>query len=136
MQDAVETAFGALEVVERGDGRKRYWRLESRPVAPLVRFSTQEGTDLAWAAGAIRRNGLLFRAEPLDALVDKLTGPVAPPFRDRALRARMRAATRGGENAGPETQAYRIDRARAQRAVAPPASAPRRPVVKGGPHGA
>ena len=73
MQDAVETAFGALEVVERGDGRKRYWRLESRPVAPLVRFSTQEGADLARAADAIRRNGLLFRAEPLDALVDKLT---------------------------------------------------------------
>lgn len=61
------------EVVERGDGRKRYWRLESRPVAPLVCFSAQEGADLTWAADAIRRNGLLFRAEPLDALVDKLT---------------------------------------------------------------
>ena len=102
MQDAVETAFGALEVVERGDGRKRYSRPESRPVALLVRFSAQEVADLAWAADAIERNGPLFRAELLDALVDKLTGPVAPPFRDRALRARMRAATRGGENAGPE----------------------------------
>lgn len=40
---------------------------------PLVCFSAQEGADLTWAADAIRRNGLLFRAEPLDALVDKLT---------------------------------------------------------------
>ena len=136
MQDAVETAFGALEVVERGDGRIAL-------LAAGIPPRGAAGALLDPGGGGLGLGGRCHKAQR-PALPRRTPGcagrqahrPVAPPFRDRALRARMRAATRGGENAGPETQAYRIDRARAQRAVAPPASAPRRPVVKGGPHGA
>ena len=71
MRDAVEAAFGALEEVERGDGR-RHWRLESRALGPLLRFSPQEAADAAWAADAMRHSSMHYRAGSLGKLADKL----------------------------------------------------------------
>lgn len=71
MRDAVEAAFGALEEVERGDGL-RHWRLESRALAPLVRFSPREVTEVLWSANAMRHAGMVYRAHILEELADKL----------------------------------------------------------------
>lgn len=71
MRDAVEAAFGALEEVERGDGR-RHWRLESRALGPLLRFSPQEAADAAWAGDSMRHSSMHHRAVTLGKLADKL----------------------------------------------------------------
>ena len=49
LRDAVEAAFGPLEVVETGD-TKRHWRLRSDALRRLVFFSAEELAELGSAA--------------------------------------------------------------------------------------
>ncbi len=72
MRDAVEAAFGALEQVERGDGRQRYWRLESRALPSLVRISDQEMAHLKQAADAMRNTMFHHNVAPLETVAAKL----------------------------------------------------------------
>ena len=78
MRDTVEAAFGALERVERGDGRQRYWRLESRALPPLVRISAQELAHLKGAADAVRNTMFHHHVASLEIVTDKLAALSRP----------------------------------------------------------
>ena len=71
LRNAVESAFGPLETVERGD-TKRHWRLRSRTLPRLVSFSAEELAELGAAATALSRSGLEERATVLRELAATL----------------------------------------------------------------
>ena len=71
MRDAVEQAFGPLELAE-GDDRRKRWRLRSDGLRSLVSVSTEELMALSAAAAALDRAGLGERAAELEALAVKL----------------------------------------------------------------
>ena len=71
-RDAVDAAFGPLELVDRDDG-KRHWRLRSDALRRLVSVSAEELAELGAAATALDgRAGLGERAAMLRKLVAKL----------------------------------------------------------------
>ena len=72
MRDAVEAAFGPLELADREDDAKRHWRLRSGAVWRLVSLSPEELTELASAAETLDRAGLGERAAVLRELSIKL----------------------------------------------------------------
>ena len=70
MRDAVEAAFGPLEVVDTDAGDRRiHWRLRSRALLPFIHISPEELADLEVAAGSVDRASL---AEHIGRLVVKL----------------------------------------------------------------
>ena len=71
LRDAVEAAFGPLEIVDTHD-TKRHWRLRSDALRRLVSFSAEELAELASAATALSRSGLEERATVLRDLAMKL----------------------------------------------------------------
>ena len=71
MRNAVEWAFGPLEEVESGDGRK-HWRLRSYRLRGLVSVSADELGVLSTAAAALERAGLGDRAARLEGVAVKL----------------------------------------------------------------
>ena len=71
MRDAVEMAFGPLELAESNDNRN-HWRLRSDAVRRLVPLSAEELAELEAAAGTLERTGFEARAAALRALDTKL----------------------------------------------------------------
>ena len=71
MRDAVEGAFGALELVDRGDN-KRHWRLRSDALRRLVPLSAEELAELGSATETLERTGFEARAAALRELETKL----------------------------------------------------------------
>ena len=70
-RDAVDAAFGPLESVDRGDG-KRHWRLRSDALRRLVSVSAEELAELGAAAATLDRTGLGERTAILRNLAAKL----------------------------------------------------------------
>ena len=71
LRNAVDTAFGPLELVDRDDS-KRHWRLRSDALRRFVTVSGAELTELASAATALERSGLVERATILRDLAAKV----------------------------------------------------------------
>ena len=71
MRDAVEWAFGPLEIAERGDN-KRHWRLRSDALRRLAPLSAEELAELGSAADTLERTGFEARAAALRDLGTKL----------------------------------------------------------------
>ncbi len=71
MRDAVDWAFGPLDIVETGDS-KRHWRLRSNALGNLVRIGAEELTALATAEAALERTGLQDQAVKLRDIGAKL----------------------------------------------------------------
>ncbi len=71
MRDAVEWAFGPLEIAE-SDDNKNHWRLGSDALRRLARISATELADLAAAADTLDASGFGARASALRELDTKL----------------------------------------------------------------
>ena len=71
MRDAVEWAFGPLEIADGGDN-KRHWRLRSDALRRLAPLSAEELAELEAAAETLERTGFEARAAPLRELHTKL----------------------------------------------------------------
>ena len=71
MRDAVEAAFGPLELAKVDDSRN-HWRLRSDALRRLVPLSTGELAELASAAETLQRSGFEARAAALRELDAKL----------------------------------------------------------------
>ncbi len=71
MRDAVEQAFGPLEIAESDDNR-RHWRLRSDALRRLARVSAAELADLAAAADTLDGTGFGERASALRELDTRL----------------------------------------------------------------
>ena len=71
MRDAVEWAFGPLEIAESGDN-KRHWRLRSDALRRLAPLSAGELAELESAAETLERTGFEARAAALRELDTKL----------------------------------------------------------------
>ena len=71
MRDAVEWAFGPLEIVDSGDN-KRHWRLRSDALRRLASLSAEELAELESAAESLERTGFEARAAALRELDTKL----------------------------------------------------------------
>ena len=71
MRDAVEWAFGSLEIADGGDN-KRHWRLRSDALRRLAPLSTEELAELESAAETLERTGFEARAAALRELDTKL----------------------------------------------------------------
>ena len=82
MRDAVERAFGPLELVDAGD-RRRHWRLRSNGLRDLVDLSADELVELETAAADLARTGQDERAALLRDLAVKLNAMLSPERRRR-----------------------------------------------------
>ncbi len=71
MRNAVESAFGPLEIVPVDDSRK-HWRLDSDALRRLVPVTAEELTTLATAARTLEQFGLPEHASELRGLETKL----------------------------------------------------------------
>ncbi len=71
MRDAVEWAFGPLEIVPADDTRL-HWRLQSAALRHLVRVTAEEMSALGTAAAALERTGLREQAARLTDIDTKL----------------------------------------------------------------
>ena len=71
MRDAVEAAFGPLELVDTGDA-KRHWRLRSDALRRVAAVSSDELAELESGASALERAGLEERSKTLRDLGTKL----------------------------------------------------------------
>ena len=71
MRDAVEWAFGPLDIVPVDDNR-RHWRLRSESLRRLVSFTAEELTTLSAAATALERAHLQEQALKLRDIGNKL----------------------------------------------------------------
>ena len=71
MRDAVEAAFGPLELVDTDDPKRR-WRLRSDAVRRLVAIAPEELAELESAASALERVGLEERAGTLRDFATKV----------------------------------------------------------------
>ena len=71
MRDAVQEAFGVLELVENNDN-KHHWRLRSDALRRLVPLSAEELAALGSAAETLDRTGFETRATALRELDTKL----------------------------------------------------------------
>ena len=71
MRDAVEWAFGPLEIADGGDN-KRHWRLRSDALRRLAPLSAEELAELESAAETLERTGFEARAAALRELDTKL----------------------------------------------------------------
>lgn len=82
MRDAVERAFGPLELADAGD-RKRHWRLGSNRLRDLVDLSPDELVEMETAAADLARTGQDERAALLRDLAVKLRALLPPERRFR-----------------------------------------------------
>ena len=92
MRDAVEWAFGPLDILDAGD-RKRHWRLRSPALRSLIGVSPGEIAEIEAAAESMDVTGLGERAEALRGVARKLRvlSRRAPDDLDAAIEAAMRA---------------------------------------------
>ena len=93
MRDAVDAAFGPLQIVDRED-RRHYWQLRSSPLCRFIRISTEELAEIESAAKTLDRTGLAERAVMLRELAEKLRAlrrPLAAEEFDADLEVLMRA---------------------------------------------
>ena len=95
MRDAVEAAFGPLEIADADTGDRRIrWRLQSRALPPFIRVSPEELAELEAAADGLDRTGLEERADEIRDLATKLRAALrrhsAEEF-DSALETLMEA---------------------------------------------
>ena len=93
MRDAVQAAFGPLQLVDRDD-RKRHWQLQSGALRPLIRIAPEELAEVESAAKRLDRTGLDERADVLRDLADKLRAlgrPLAAEEFDADLEVLMQA---------------------------------------------
>ncbi|WP_428101436.1 helix-turn-helix transcriptional regulator [Candidatus Rariloculus sp.] len=93
LRDAVEAAFGPLEVLDTGD-RRRHWRLQSTALRGLVRIAPEELAELESAARRLDREGLAQGSGALRELAGKLRALHRPIFAaemDADLEVLMRA---------------------------------------------
>ena len=93
MRDAVDAAFGPLQVVDRDD-RKRHWQLQSGALRPFIRIAPEELAEVESAAKRLDRTGLVDRAVVLRKLAGKLRAlrrPLAAEEFDADLEALMQA---------------------------------------------
>ena len=79
LRDAVEAAFGPLEMVDVGD-KRRHWRLQSAVLRPLLRVSREELAEIGSAAKWLDRAGLTERAGALREITGKLRALRRPPL--------------------------------------------------------
>ena len=77
LRDAVEAAFGPLELEDGGDNR-RHWRLRSDALRRLVSLSAGELAALESAAAALEHAGFGEHAAALRALAVKLRAVLRP----------------------------------------------------------
>ena len=91
MRNAVERAFGPLELVDAGD-RRKHWRLRSNGLRELVDLSADELVELETAAADLARTGQDERAALLRGLAVKLR-VLLPPGRRRRLEPDLEALT-------------------------------------------
>ena len=82
MRDAVEHAFGPLELEDMGDG-KRHWRLRSNQLRNLLFISADELVELETATAELGRTGFDERAALLRDLGTKLGALLGPVERRR-----------------------------------------------------
>ena len=82
MRDAVEHAFGPLELEDMGDG-KRHWRLRSNQLRNLLFISADELVELETATAELERTGFDERATLLRDLGTKLGALLGPAERRR-----------------------------------------------------
>ena len=78
LRDAVEMAFGPLELPEIGGDNRRRWRLKSDALRRLVSVSAGELAALESAAAALERAGFGEHAAALRALAVKLRATLRP----------------------------------------------------------
>ena len=78
LRDAVEMAFGPLELPETGGDNRRRWRLKSDALRRLVSVSADELAALESAAAALERAGFGEYAGALRALAVKLRATLRP----------------------------------------------------------
>ena len=93
MRNAVNAAFGPLQIVDRDD-RRRHWKLQSNILWRSIRISTEELAEIETAAKNLDRTGLVERAVMLRELARKLRAlrrPLAAGELDADLEVLMRA---------------------------------------------
>ena len=92
MRDAVEWAFGPLDILDVGD-RKRHWRLRSPALRGLIGVSPREIAEIEAAAESMDAAGFGERAAALRGVARKLRALSrrAPDELDAAIEAAMRA---------------------------------------------
>ena len=83
LRDAVEAAFGPLELLETGGDNRRRWRLRSDALRRLVSVSAEELAALESAAAALERAGFGEHAAALRALAVKLRAVLRPDSLER-----------------------------------------------------
>ena len=71
MRDAVEDAFGPLQLVEKND-RHRHWRLQTNNLHGLIQLTPEEFAEIESAASSLDRLGLSERSSVLRKLATKL----------------------------------------------------------------
>ena len=91
MRDAVEWAFGPLELVDIGDN-KNHWRLRSNALLHLVRFDAEELAELSRAAEMAERAGHQLRADALREIEIKLRATLRDELRTQ-VEASIEALT-------------------------------------------
>ena len=77
LRDAVEAAFGPLEMVDVGD-KRRHWRLQSAVLRHLLRVSLEELAEIGSAARWLDRAGLPDRAGCAAGARGQAPRPAAP----------------------------------------------------------
>ena len=82
MRDAVEHAFGPLELADADDGR-RHWRLPTTALRDLIRVSADELVELETAGAEAERAGFDERASLFRDLAAKLRTLLSPADRRR-----------------------------------------------------
>ena len=93
MRDAVNAAFGPLQLVDRDD-RRRHWQLRSSAICRFIRISAEELAEIDSAAKSLDPTGLVERAVMLRELAEKLRAlrsPLAAEEFDADLEVLMRA---------------------------------------------
>ena len=93
MRDAVEAAFGPLQMVDRDD-RRHHWQIQSSALCRFIRISAEELAEIDSAAKTLDRTGLVDRAVMLRELAEKLRAlrrPLAAEEFDADLEVLMRA---------------------------------------------
>lgn len=92
MRDAVEAAFGPLEVIDTGGTDRRvHWRLQSRALPSFLDISPEELTDLEVAAGSLERAGLAKRIGTFVVKLRAASRRHSPEEFDAALETLMAA---------------------------------------------
>ncbi len=90
MRDAVEEAFGPLEMVDTDAGDRRiHWRLRSGALYPFISITPEDLADLETAVRSLGRTGLAERVSGLLVKLRAVSRRYSPEEFDTALTALM-----------------------------------------------